>query len=176
MLMICKYEEIHKGRRLFFIFSLETHCCPYCGGKLNVKDYRKRKWRTIYGKTIIYILRRLRCCQCKKLHTELPAKLLPYRRYEAKAIESTITGKDAACVASLRTKKRWKHWFKNFWKIFVLFFICCVNKNSDKKQRKIIRNIKGSCWLQAVVSRIIYSGEKYPPDMRMQKNTDLLFS
>ena len=104
MLMICKYEEIQKGRRLFFIFSLETHCCPYCGGKLNVKDYRKRKWRTIYGKTIIYILRRLRCCQCKKLHTELPAKLLPYRRYEAKAIESTITGKDAACVASLRTK------------------------------------------------------------------------
>ena len=124
MLMICEYEEIKRG--------LETNSCPNCGGKLNVKDYRKRKWRTIYGKSRIYILRRLRCSHCKKLHTEIPDKLLPYKRYEMKAIEAIFNRKGAACVASVRTKKRWIRWCERFLKTFLLFFKTCY-KNFRRK-------------------------------------------
>ena len=161
MLMICNYEEIPKGRTLFFILSLETHCCPFCGGKLNVKDYRKRKWRTIYGKTITYLLRRMRCCNCGKLHTELPDKLLPYKRYEADAVEALISGKGAACVASMRTKKRWLHWFESLWKLFLLMFIRSMKAKSvgmlDNTSKK---GHKKSGWLTAAVSKIINSEKK----------------
>jgi len=128
-----------------------------------VKDYRRRKWQTIYGITMFFLLRRLRCCKCGKLHTELPDKLLPYKRYEAKAIEKTISGKGTACVASMRTKKRWIRWFERFRKMFPILFICRAKKNSGiKADKESTGTTKEYGWLQYVVSKIINTGEKIP--------------
>lgn len=142
-----------------------------------MKDYRKRKWRTIYGKSRIYILRRLRCSHCKKLHTEIPDKLLPYKRYEMKAIEAIFNRKGAACVASERTKKRWIRWCERFLKTFLLFFIRQMKVISGKRMNiKIVEKLEESGWLTTAVLWIIRCGKKYPPEMRLQKTAIKLSS
>ncbi|MDR1979898.1 MAG: DUF6431 domain-containing protein [Synergistaceae bacterium] len=64
----------------------ETVSCPFCGGFLTARDSRTRFVIRKDGERETWIVRRLRCCSCGKLHTELPQFILPFKHYEALAI------------------------------------------------------------------------------------------
>ena len=80
------------GEAIFVISGTEPLSCPICGGTLAAYDRKTRKVHTRSSGKIVLLLRRLRCTQCEKLHTELPDFLVPYKRYSRKSIEDVLSG------------------------------------------------------------------------------------
>ena len=60
----------------------------------------------------MYRLRRLRCQNCLKLHLELPDVLVPYKRYEAKVVETVIAGGPVQVPNDERTIGKIRRWYK----------------------------------------------------------------
>lgn len=90
----------------------ETICCPHCMGELKPYDRRKRGLRGRNGQGWLFLLRRLRCKGCKKLHIELPAIFVPFKRYSAAVIESVIEGKARSVPYDERTRQKFRAWYK----------------------------------------------------------------
>lgn len=103
---------LKRANQEFFVKSAEQSSCPCCNAKLDVIGSRSRKYISSDGMTHTLIIRRLRCSSCKKIHHELPDILLPYKRYDALSVESTLTSNDALTVSAEKsTIKRWISWF-----------------------------------------------------------------
>lgn len=98
-------------KRLFVITGTETIRCPICRGDLKPYDRRKRSAVNSDGKKNRYVLRRLRCQSCLKLHLELPDTLIPYKRYEVQVIEQVITGTAGQIPYEERTRQKIRHWY-----------------------------------------------------------------
>ena len=89
--------------------------CPKCGSELKYRDKRRRILRKYGGDTLWVLLRRLICCNCGCLHTELPDCLAPNKHYEIEVIENVVDEiidedtmeVDYPCCA---TMTRWKDW------------------------------------------------------------------
>lgn len=164
MVIINHFRKNSREDGLIYIISEEVHCCPKCGGQLKNKDYRERQGWTKYGDKPQYLLRRLQCKECGAIHIELPYFLLPYKRYNAEAIESVLKGEDSDCVASIRTKKRWLLWYARVWLPILCLLIGIIQK--DQKLSSPGELIKGrpkeAGWLKTAVMAIINSGEKVP--------------
>ena len=100
---------------MFFVRSAEQHICPVCEHDLFVIGSRERKGRKPSGERITYIIRRLRCESCEKIHHELPNLFVPYKRYEAAGIESVLSHEQNSDVAADEsTLYRWRLWFAKF--------------------------------------------------------------
>lgn len=84
--------------------------CPICSGSLKVRDTKRRKLRCTIEEIAVktYLLRRMRCENCGKLHTELPDCMQPYKQYEADAIQAEIDGSQENPSADESTLRRWK--------------------------------------------------------------------
>ena len=84
---------------------------------------RERKVRRDDGETERYVIRRLRCTHCRKIHHELPGFIIPYKRYDANVIEEGIWPSEPLVLpVDESTLYRWKQWFQelvDYW-----FFIC----------------------------------------------------
>jgi hypothetical protein len=108
---------------VFFVRSAEQHICPVCEHELFVIGSRKRKGRKPTGERITYIIRRLRCKGCDRVHHEFPDILVPYKHYEAAGIESIFThGQFSNVAADESTLYRWRLWFTQFW----LYWVKCL--------------------------------------------------
>lgn len=113
LLYNCQSQDHSQDRNgKFIILSREERVCPNCGGELRVKGSVPRKRRDRYSKKTTYMIRRLRCKTCKRIHRELPDFLLPYKRYDEETIESVIDKKVDDCTASPSTIQRWRSWYK----------------------------------------------------------------
>ena len=88
----------------------ESICCPLCGGNLIYRDSKLRKVINLFGESQSFLLRRLRCTECKKIHTELPDIIQPYKHYNSDTIQSILDDcADASdCAADDSTVRRWK--------------------------------------------------------------------
>jgi len=90
--------------------------CPLCGGTLKCFGTRLRKCVLRNGEKIVLSLRRLRCSNpaCHRIHHELPAFLLPYKRHECASIERVCTsqGKARDVAVEDSTIGRWKRWLE----------------------------------------------------------------
>jgi hypothetical protein len=110
---------------VFFVRSAELHICPICDCNLFVIGSRERKGRKPTGEKIKYIIRRLRCEGCKRVHHELPDLFVPYKRYEASCIESVLAeGQNAEVAVDDSTLYRWRLWFVQFG----LYWVQCLHK------------------------------------------------
>lgn len=92
--------------------SEETHLCPSCQKKtLHAIGRRIRSVINSEGNRERYLIRRLQCPLCKRIHHELPNFIVPYKRYAAQVVEAAIDGKthDLPCYDS--TIKNFKCWF-----------------------------------------------------------------
>ena len=98
--------------RIFVVTGEAELSCPCCGGALVYRDRRQRKARDESGTWVIYRLRRLRCQDCGKLHTELPDFLLPYKRYCRAVFEEVLSGKNADIPLELRTHGKFRAWYR----------------------------------------------------------------
>lgn len=89
--------------------------CPYCGHRLKVIGSRLRGLIDASGKRIHLVIRRLRCQRCKKIHAELPACVIPYRRHCSESIQAVLDNKHSAkqVAADDSCLYRWRRWFKH---------------------------------------------------------------
>ena len=96
------------GRKLF---------CPLCSALLKYRDRRFRIIKFEGGITKWIRIRRFRCTGCRKLHTELPSILIPYKHYAAEVIcgvlDRVITpdDPDSEDQPVAQTMLRWISWF-----------------------------------------------------------------
>ena len=100
-----------------YIRSEEINICPICIGKLKVIGIRDRGATGSDGYKEIYVIRRLRCIYCNKIHHELPDILIPYKRHCAETVENIIAGENDICCDFV-TEYRIKAW----WAAFSLYF------------------------------------------------------
>ena len=122
MVIVSKYRLQHndneelRGNPVFHVVSLEDPICPTCTSLLKYRDSRPRIHRTYNGETSWLIVRRLKCPSCRRLHTELPDTVTPYKHYSTEIIENVVdevstpedlTTEDYPCE---RTMKRWIGW------------------------------------------------------------------
>ncbi|WP_245884693.1 DUF6431 domain-containing protein [Tumebacillus permanentifrigoris] len=91
-----------------------------CEDDLFVIGSRRRIGRKSTGERITYMIRRLRCKGCERIHHELPDLLVPYKRYEAESFESALSqGQSSDVAADESTLYRWSVWFAKFWQYWV---------------------------------------------------------
>ncbi len=76
-----------------------------------MRDSRDRICYQDDGTHRVYRLRRLKCKQCGKIHTELPDFMQPFKRYVSEVVEVVLDNVDESCPAEGRTIKRWRDWF-----------------------------------------------------------------
>ena len=115
MISIVHFKTERKGK-LLKIISLELVPCPRCGGELFTRSTCRRKAVNSAGNTDLYQLRVLKCRCCGKTHRELPAPLVPYKRYDAEAI-ACITSEPETAPCNHRTIRLilgWLSWFLDY--------------------------------------------------------------
>lgn len=87
----------------------EENICPDCNGILKVRDSKKRIVKDEDGMSYNFLLRRFVCCQCGKLHTELPDCIEKNKHYSKNVIDSVKSCVCNFCAADNSTIQRWKN-------------------------------------------------------------------
>jgi len=114
MISVSSFElEYNKVKKYFSIKSMEILICSLCGGGVEYRDSVFRYVKNMLSETRRFLLRRLRCQICGKLHRELPDIIQPFKHYESDVIQSVIDDSEDAkkCGADNRTMRRWKSEF-----------------------------------------------------------------
>ena len=158
------------GRLLlaFFVRSDELSICPCCGMKLFVIGSRPRKYLKTTGESVILIIRRLRCTVCRRIHHELPDRLVPYKRYDRASIESVLsldTPLDVAADES--TLYRWHRWFLGLLQYWIGCLVSIafrfgieIEETSGRSPRSSLHELfryvgSASGWLARVVHSVV---------------------
>lgn len=114
MICLAKYRLIldRDNSDKYYVKSEENSICPVCGcPELKVIGSRKRSTLQGDGGTIILIIRRLRCGNCRRIHHELPDILVPYKRYAGTVIEAILDGASTEVCCENSSIFRIKRWF-----------------------------------------------------------------
>ena len=103
---------------IFLVESSAISCCPVCGKPLSYRDSCVRIMRLEGGIKRRFLIRRLKCCNCGKLHRELPDCLAPYKHYASEVISGVLDGivtpedDDSADFPCETTMRRWHCWLE----------------------------------------------------------------
>lgn len=142
MISISKYN-IYKKDDIAVILSSDNFRCPVCGCReYHVHGTCLRKVRTFNG-VQQFRLRVLACNHCGRTHRELPADIVPYKRFSADCIASiALANRPSAVQNSVRNNfmdceyttwlriKVWLDWliqqFKNIEKSYSPTFNNCL--------------------------------------------------
>ena len=106
-----KIKNYQKKKKKDYIVAVnhETPVCPDCGSSLSVKDSYRRKTKDSAGIEHVYRLRRLYCCRCKKLHSEIPDCITAFKTYDTKTIEEVTNGLIQFYTCDSSTAYRWRN-------------------------------------------------------------------
>ena len=77
---------------IFFVESSAISYCPVCGEPLSYRDSCIRIMRLEGGRKRRFLIRRLKCSSCGRLHRELPDCLVPYKHYASEVISGVLDG------------------------------------------------------------------------------------
>jgi len=111
MIIVPKFElKYNEETGIYTILSMIACNCPLCGGAVYHRDFKSRSSKKLSGEIWHFMLRRLLCDNCAKLHTEIPDIIQPFKHYDSETIQSVIDGGEKAmdCVADESTINRWK--------------------------------------------------------------------
>lgn len=76
-----------------YILADEPLVCSFCGcEKIIKKGWRRRGSIDHHNKFKRLMVRRVKCKDCNKIHHVLPITIVPYKHYNAEAIEMIICG------------------------------------------------------------------------------------
>ena len=164
------YQFINfKKSLVFFVRSAEQHICPICEDDLYTIGSRKRIGRKPTGDLVTYIIRRLRCKGCGRIHHELPDLLVPYKRYEAACLESAVSKRHASDIAADEsTLYRWHVWFEKCWQYWVNCLSTIASRTGNTLEALSVPSSsalqrighyvgQGVGWLARVVRPIVHS-------------------
>lgn len=109
MIIIHDYEiTFYQQQNIYYVKAKHIFSCPSCGGPLAGYDSRKRGVIGSDGITYDFLLRRLRCSVCSRLHLEIPDFIKPQKHYSAETIRQAIFNQNSSCPADDSTIRRWK--------------------------------------------------------------------
>ena len=164
---------------LFFTESSEAvPPCPICSGSLHYRDTRKRIFRQEGGQTEWILVRRFRCEDCHRYHTELPDCLTPYKHYGTElicgVIDEFVTADDVDSeqYPSEITMERWKEWARQNSANMEGHLYRAADRVAGNKagasSGRFLEELKQRTerWLEAVL-RIIYNSGGYLVPLRM---------
>lgn len=84
------YLERGKNADFFYVRNQDSPQCPVCQNNLKPYGRRMRKITCLDGEVLNLKIRRLKCVFCGIIHHEFPNRIIPYKRYEAAAIERIV--------------------------------------------------------------------------------------
>ena len=128
---------------------------------------RKRGLKCLDGEKIELIVRRLQCKEsgCKKIHHELPDKVVPYKRHESQTIEKILDAPDfrtTDCPCEHSTAHRIKRWYSRLQKYVegTLRALMEIHTGNEEQIQKRIQTIQArvSGWLCLLVRMVVNSG------------------
>lgn len=109
MIVATRFTVEHdEARGVYKIRNTETPLCPDCGRLMSGYDTRRRHVIDSSGAVYWFLLRRLNCSYCNKLHMELPSFMKAKKHYDARLIEAVLAGRSDSCPADNSTIRRWK--------------------------------------------------------------------
>lgn len=115
---------------MFFVRSEEIIPCPCCQGHLFVIGSRPRRSLKSSGESITFIVRRMRCVDCHRIHHELPDTLVPYKRYDRDSIEKMVLEPQPAVAADESTLRRIRTWF-SVWFVYAVRCLSAIEKRLE---------------------------------------------
>lgn len=135
--------------------------CSRCGGVLLCRDKKMRKYKDTDGTTRQIRIRRMKCMNCKHLHSELPDFLIPYKQHIISVVENyveeTVLGEELLreSIPDSRTRKNWYFW--------IISILKSIKENRSQygsklffdSPIKITNLIKKSEWLLKFVDMIV---------------------
>lgn len=179
MTLISRYKLVQKEPGLEECICKEQVFCPVCGKPLKYRDKRVRVYRSYNGEKHRLIIRRLKCGTeggCGRLHTELPAFIVPYKQYVSEIIENVVDGvstpsdlttEDYPCE---KTMQRWNAWF--FFNFLLLemtarFLRCRTAAFREHVQKAGVSALallrkEGGGWLSFLIRYIYNCGGRVP--------------
>jgi len=113
---------------LYFVESSETGACPLCSELLCRRSWRGRVMIDDSGAKISFLIRRLWCVRCERIHHELPDIFVPYKRHSAETIEKILGGDTKSVPCENRTISRILLW----WQVVMPYFINILKSLSQK--------------------------------------------
>ena len=181
MVIIAQYRLIVNMLKQIICEVLENPVCPLCQETLKPRDSRWRIWCE-EGHDVYHIkVRRLYCKHCRRLHTELPDCLSPYKHYTSETIEGVLDGvvtphdEESESYPCEATMERWKQWLAHNYLFIegflrmIGFDILLLGEGFLRSTEKMLENIrkyyptKSRSWL-GFVNRVIYnSGASLEP-------------
>ena len=105
-------------KMIFFVESSAISYCPVCGEPLSYRDSCERTMRLEGGERRKFLIRRLKCSSCGRLHRELPDCLAPYKHYASEVISGVLDGivspddEDSTDYPCETTMHRWHCWLE----------------------------------------------------------------
>ena len=102
--------------KIFLVTSNAISYCPVCGEPLVYRDSCERGMLLEGHERRTYLIRRLKCHKCRKLHRELPDFLAPFKQYAVEIISGVLDGivtsedEDSVEYPCEKTMFRWHHW------------------------------------------------------------------
>lgn len=113
MVIIVQYREERDDNGIIHIISEEEVACPICAGILKVIGSRGRGTIDITGNKETLIIRRLRCqtLTCRKIHHELPDRVIPYKRHCTETVEKIVNGDVDDVCCDFVTENRIREWW-----------------------------------------------------------------
>lgn len=160
-------SHISKPCEWFFsVRSEETHACPTCKiGTLCPLGRRRRAVIGTDGIKRVYLIWRLQCPCCHKIHHELPDFMIPFKLYTAATIEAAIEGRTDNIPCGDSTIYGFRQWFLNIAECFIVALLQ-IQRTADLSNRPIssllkIKLITGcaSGWLKKAVCLLVYNNQ-----------------
>lgn len=131
------------------------------------------------GSRQVLILRRFRCTGCRKLHTELPSVLIPYKHYSAEIISGILdrviseNDPDSEDYPCEKTMQRWRGWFagnrSRIEGILQKALLPRSVRGGPNRRPVLLRNLSivfrklYPDWLERMVRIVLHNGERFSP-------------
>ncbi len=128
MVSIDDYRLEYKDDGTVYIESEGARHCPVCDGLLKYLARRLRKLVDAAGETVSLLICRLRCCDCRRIHHELPDCIVPYKRHCAETVETIVTGRVIETTIEESTINRIRKW----WTLLSLYFASVLASLTEK--------------------------------------------
>ena len=170
MFIVSSFRLIHNEKTgVPAIVSDEAVPCPLCKGRLFYRNSRLRKLMDLAGDISKFLLRRFVCERCKKLHTEIPCIIQPYKHYDSETIQGVLDGGEGAksCCADDSTIRRWRSDFAKeeadiTQRLLSVFAAASDEKPPIRASGQVFHGIRAlrERWLAFVMALLINHGHK----------------
>jgi len=99
MIIISNYElYFNEDTEIYYVIPAnESQCCCSCNEILVYFDSCIRFGKREGGSRKKYMIRRLQCKRCQRIHRELIDKFVPYKQYESEIISGVIDDIVTSC-------------------------------------------------------------------------------